>query len=75
MQLLEKATNFIRVQKNQQNQPQGATFNEMKNKESHVNGPFNSFGQRCSRKVRELRVRFYIIRKCVRMLVCWKDIE
>jgi len=71
MQLLEKATNFIRVQKNQQNQPQGTTFNEMKNKESHV----KSFGQRCSRRVRGLRVRFYIIRKCVRMLVCWKDIE
>ncbi|KAG4983050.1 hypothetical protein AAZX31_10G116400 [Glycine max] len=35
--------------------------------------PFRSFGQRCSKLVKEQRARFYIFRKCVAMLVCWQD--
>lgn len=52
---------------------------EMKNKEvtKSCNGrmcdPFKSFGKRCSKLVKEQRVRFYIFRKCVSMLVCWND--
>ncbi|KAE8647306.1 hypothetical protein Csa_004317 [Cucumis sativus] len=30
-----------------------------------------SFKQRCSLLVKEQRARFYILRRCVVMLVCW----
>ncbi|KAI4385664.1 hypothetical protein MLD38_003661 [Melastoma candidum] len=32
-----------------------------------------SFTRRCTRLVREQRARFYIMRRCVTMLVCWHD--
>ncbi|KAI6676545.1 hypothetical protein NL676_037341 [Syzygium grande] len=32
-----------------------------------------SFKRRCSRLVKEQRARFYILRRCVAMLVCWDD--
>ncbi|THU45351.1 hypothetical protein C4D60_Mb02t17000 [Musa balbisiana] len=31
------------------------------------------FASRCSRLVKEQRARFYIISRCVTMLVCWRD--
>ncbi|XAR72131.1 hypothetical protein NMG60_11018659 [Bertholletia excelsa] len=41
--------------------------------ERHVRHPCRSFGGRCSRLVKEQRARFYILRRCVIMLVCWND--
>ncbi|MCL7038495.1 hypothetical protein MKW94_014162 [Papaver nudicaule] len=35
--------------------------------------PCKSFGQKCNRLVKEQRARFYILRQCVTMLVCWND--
>ncbi|ESW15742.1 hypothetical protein PHAVU_007G098400 [Phaseolus vulgaris] len=37
--------------------------------------PFKSFGRRCTRLAREHRARFYILRRCVTMLICWQDCE
>ncbi|CAD5194246.1 unnamed protein product [Musa acuminata subsp. malaccensis] len=31
------------------------------------------FASRCARLVKEQRARFYIISRCVTMLVCWRD--
>ncbi|KAK8950162.1 hypothetical protein KSP40_PGU009929 [Platanthera guangdongensis] len=32
-----------------------------------------SFTSRCTNVVKEQRSRFYILRRCVKMLVCWRD--
>ncbi|KAM0948301.1 hypothetical protein DsansV1_C07g0076851 [Dioscorea sansibarensis] len=32
-----------------------------------------SFTSRCASLVKEQRARFYIMRRCVTMLVCWRD--
>ncbi|CAN0906829.1 Small polypeptide DEVIL 8, partial [Linum grandiflorum] len=32
-----------------------------------------SFSRKCARLVKEQRARFYIIRRCVTMLICWRD--
>ncbi|KAL8052088.1 hypothetical protein ABFX02_06G190200 [Erythranthe guttata] len=32
-----------------------------------------SFRRRCGRLVKEQRARFYILRRCVVMLLCWQD--
>ncbi|GJM92595.1 hypothetical protein PR202_ga09076 [Eleusine coracana subsp. coracana] len=32
-----------------------------------------SFSGACARLVKEQRARFYIMRRCVTMLVCWRD--
>ncbi|RWV79981.1 hypothetical protein GW17_00058809 [Ensete ventricosum] len=32
-----------------------------------------SFSSRCGRLAKEQRARFYIMRRCVTMLVCWRD--
>jgi hypothetical protein len=36
-------------------------------------GKSGSFSGRFSRLVKEQRARFYIMRRCVTMLVCWRD--
>ncbi|KAG4983941.1 hypothetical protein AAZX31_10G196900 [Glycine max] len=36
-------------------------------------GPFKSFRRRCTRLAKEHRARFYILRRCVTMLICWQD--
>ncbi|KAM0846398.1 hypothetical protein ACQ4PT_055695 [Festuca glaucescens] len=36
-------------------------------------GGSSSFPQRCARLIREQRVRFYIARRCVAMLACWRE--
>lgn len=41
----------------------------------HLRKPCRSFGRRCSSLVKEQRARFYILRRCVVMLVCWHDYE
>ncbi|CAN6471731.1 unnamed protein product [Victoria cruziana] len=33
----------------------------------------SSFTRRCARLVKEQRARFYIMRRCVTMLVCWRE--
>ncbi|CAD6229165.1 unnamed protein product [Miscanthus lutarioriparius] len=35
-------------------------------------GKGRSFSGRCARLVKEQRARFYIMRRCVTMLVCWR---
>ncbi|KAG8651132.1 hypothetical protein MANES_07G133164v8 [Manihot esculenta] len=37
----------------------------------HVGNPCRSFGRKCSRLVKEHRTRFYILRRCIVMLICW----
>ncbi|EEF30810.1 conserved hypothetical protein [Ricinus communis] len=32
-----------------------------------------SFTRKCARLVKEQRARFYIVRRCVTMLICWRD--
>lgn len=32
-----------------------------------------SFTRKCARLVKEQRARFYIVRRCVIMLICWRD--
>uniref|UniRef100_A0A0D9V7P9 Uncharacterized protein n=1 Tax=Leersia perrieri TaxID=77586 RepID=A0A0D9V7P9_9ORYZ len=34
-----------------------------------------SFSCRCARLVKEQRARFYIMRRCVTMLVCWREYQ
>ncbi|OEL12864.1 hypothetical protein BAE44_0026115 [Dichanthelium oligosanthes] len=36
-------------------------------------GGGRSFSGRCARLVKEQRARFYIMRRCVTMLVCWRE--
>ncbi|KAJ0963624.1 hypothetical protein J5N97_028746 [Dioscorea zingiberensis] len=36
-------------------------------------GQSRSFRHRCIVLVREQRARFYILRRCVVMLVCWRE--
>jgi hypothetical protein len=33
----------------------------------------SSFRRRCARLIKEQRVRFYIARRCVAMLACWRE--
>ncbi|KAL2324830.1 hypothetical protein Fmac_023888 [Flemingia macrophylla] len=40
---------------------------------AHIRGPFKSFRRRCTKLVKEHRARFYILRRCVAMLICWQD--
>ncbi|KAL3650174.1 hypothetical protein CASFOL_006577 [Castilleja foliolosa] len=32
-----------------------------------------SFTRKCAALVKEQRARFYIVRRCVTMLICWRD--
>ncbi|KAK9742439.1 hypothetical protein RND81_03G173100 [Saponaria officinalis] len=32
-----------------------------------------AFSRKCARLVQEQRARFYIMRRCVVMLICWRD--
>ncbi|XP_074287308.1 small polypeptide DEVIL 11-like [Silene latifolia] len=32
-----------------------------------------AFSRKCARLVNEQRARFYIMRRCVVMLICWRD--
>ncbi|TYG73126.1 hypothetical protein ES288_D04G075600v1 [Gossypium darwinii] len=33
----------------------------------------SAFTRKCARLVKEQRARFYIMRRCVTMLICWHD--
>ncbi|XP_018439036.1 small polypeptide DEVIL 11 [Raphanus sativus] len=41
-------------------------------KKTHKQGRC-AFTRKCARLVKEQRARFYIMRRCVIMLVCWRD--
>ncbi|CAL1399290.1 unnamed protein product [Linum trigynum] len=32
-----------------------------------------SFGEKCSHLVKKQRAKFYILRRCIALLLCWKD--
>ncbi|KAE9615044.1 hypothetical protein Lal_00048272 [Lupinus albus] len=32
-----------------------------------------AFARKCTRLVKEQRARFYIMRRCVTMLICWRE--
>ncbi|CAD5170939.1 unnamed protein product [Musa acuminata subsp. malaccensis] len=42
-------------------------------KRSEEGLPCPSFSRRCRLLVREQKARFYILRRCIMMLVCWSD--
>ncbi|KAG5043776.1 hypothetical protein AAZX31_03G163700 [Glycine max] len=35
--------------------------------------PCKSFGQKCSHIVKKQRAKFYILRRCIAMLLCWHE--
>ncbi|XP_022744284.1 uncharacterized protein LOC111295161 [Durio zibethinus] len=39
----------------------------------HACEPCRSFGEKCSHLVKKKRAKFYILRRCIAMLVCWRD--
>ncbi|GKV40953.1 hypothetical protein SLEP1_g48537 [Rubroshorea leprosula] len=39
----------------------------------HACEPCRSFSQKCSHLVKRQRAKFYILRRCIAMLVCWRD--
>ncbi|CAH8376241.1 unnamed protein product [Eruca vesicaria subsp. sativa] len=41
-------------------------------KKRHKQGR-SAFTRKCARLVKEQRARFYIMRRCVIMLICWRD--
>ncbi|XP_030495617.2 small polypeptide DEVIL 16-like [Cannabis sativa] len=43
------------------------------NSNSYQCEPCKSFGQKCSHLVKKQRAKFYILRRCIAMLVCWRD--
>ncbi|XP_008443575.1 small polypeptide DEVIL 16 [Cucumis melo] len=36
-------------------------------------GECKSFGEKCNNLVKKQRTKFYILRRCIAMLVCWRD--
>lgn len=40
---------------------------------SSICDPCRSFRQKCGRLVEEQRAKFYIVRRCVAMLLCWRE--
>ncbi|XP_022983170.1 uncharacterized protein LOC111481804 [Cucurbita maxima] len=36
-------------------------------------GGCKSFGEKCTNLVKKQRTKFYILRRCIAMLVCWRD--
>ncbi|XVE61681.1 hypothetical protein DITRI_Ditri06bG0059600 [Diplodiscus trichospermus] len=39
----------------------------------HACEPCRSFGEKCSHLVKKQRAKFYILRRCIAMLVCWHE--
>ncbi|KAK9158820.1 hypothetical protein Scep_005394 [Stephania cephalantha] len=50
-----------------------ATTTTVKNSSSTPPQRRNSFSRKCMSLVKEQRARFYIMRRCVTMLVCWRE--
>ncbi|KAK4371419.1 hypothetical protein RND71_010894 [Anisodus tanguticus] len=47
-----------------------STNNFLKNSSSHKRCAFT---RKCANLVKEQRAKFYIMRRCVTMLICWRD--
>ncbi|KAK4720886.1 hypothetical protein R3W88_011119 [Solanum pinnatisectum] len=47
------------------------TSNFLKNSSSHHKRC--AFTRKCANLVKEQRAKFYIMRRCVTMLICWRD--
>ncbi|KAI3520266.1 hypothetical protein L1887_09575 [Cichorium endivia] len=44
--------------------------------DGHVQHTCNrSFGEKCSHMAKKQRAKFYIVRRCIAMLVCWHEKE
>ncbi|MFS7957262.1 hypothetical protein Hanom_Chr07g00664301 [Helianthus anomalus] len=44
--------------------------------DGHVQDTCNrTFGEKCSHIAKKQRAKFYIVRRCIAMLVCWHDKE
>ncbi|CAN4106813.1 unnamed protein product [Withania somnifera] len=48
-----------------------ATSNFLKNSSSHHKRC--AFTRKCANLFKEQRAKFYIMRRCVTMLICWRD--
>ncbi|MQL81938.1 hypothetical protein Taro_014407 [Colocasia esculenta] len=44
-------------------------------KRSASSRKWSSFTRRCASLVKEQRARFYIMRRCVVMLICWREYQ
>ncbi|KAJ0704722.1 hypothetical protein HanPI659440_Chr14g0565751 [Helianthus annuus] len=50
--------------------------NDCNGGEGHVQEACNrTFGAKCSHIAKKQRAKFYIVRRCIAMLVCWRDKE
>ncbi|XP_074355092.1 small polypeptide DEVIL 16-like [Apium graveolens] len=38
-----------------------------------ADGRSRSFGKKCGHLAKKQRAKFYILRRCIAMLVCWRD--
>ncbi|KAI3472573.1 hypothetical protein Pfo_029357 [Paulownia fortunei] len=38
-----------------------------------VSVPCRSFGEKCSHLAKKQRAKFYILRRCIAMLLCWNE--
>ncbi|PHT71803.1 hypothetical protein T459_22588 [Capsicum annuum] len=43
------------------------------NNNSSKNSSSKSFGKKCSHIAKKQRAKFYIVRRCIAMLVCWHE--
>ncbi|PHT54376.1 hypothetical protein CQW23_08838 [Capsicum baccatum] len=50
-----------------------ATFNYQKKSSSSTHNKRCAFTRKCASLVKEQRAKFYIMRRCVTMLICWRD--
>ncbi|KAI8563314.1 hypothetical protein RHMOL_Rhmol03G0102800 [Rhododendron molle] len=39
----------------------------------HVRDTCRSFGEKCSHMAKKQRAKFYILRRCIAILVCWHE--
>ncbi|KAG5609014.1 hypothetical protein H5410_020295 [Solanum commersonii] len=52
-------------------QTSNSSSNFLKNSSSHHKRC--AFTRKCANLVKEQRAKFYIMRRCVTMLICWRD--
>ncbi|GAB4833623.1 hypothetical protein Ancab_031869, partial [Ancistrocladus abbreviatus] len=46
---------------------------QLSNNRAEVQDPSKSFSKKCSHAVKKQRAKFYILRRCIAILVCWHD--
>ena len=69
-QLQESDSSFVTFLNVSQETPSSSL---MKNSSSSSTQRKCAFARKCARLVKEQRARFYIIRRCVIMLICWHE--